>query len=378
MKKLLCTASILSAVLAISPIAQSMEVYNDEKNALNFSGNLSVYYLNAEEFDEINDGFSRFVFDYTNKLKYDWQGVAKVAWGVQLSSTGDSIFVGNNGLTSTGPTSDVIWLRQGFVGVQHEKYGRITLGKQWGVSYDIGGVTDVFEVFGADAQGTYNFGTDGGFSGTGRAEEAMQYKVNYQNFSFGLQYLPADQKVPSSDETANREIAFNDSFGLSIIYKAPYDIGLGLAYNSAELSLHDSLQNIVKAEDELITAHITYRSFANEGLHVAFVYTDMSNHDINDVGKLMNKSTGMELFSEYRFDNDFSLILGYNSLEDNSTIDLGSNGNYHLQYFILSAKYNWDDDFYIYLESKVDDSTLSNNSKAFAEDATAIGMMYTF
>ncbi len=57
MKKLLCTVSVLSAGLAISPIAQSMEVYNDEKNALNFSGNLSVYYLNAEEFDEVNDGF---------------------------------------------------------------------------------------------------------------------------------------------------------------------------------------------------------------------------------------------------------------------------------------------------------------------------------
>jgi predicted porin len=202
--------------------------------------------------------------------------------------------------------------------------------------------------------------------------------VNYQSFSFAAQFLPADQDVPASDDTANREIAFNDSFGVSFMYKMPFDIGLGLAYNTVELSLREQAKSILNAEDELLTAHITYRSFGNEGLHVAFVYTDMSNHDMNDVGELMNKSTGMELFSEYRFDNDFSLIFGFNSLEDNSTIDIGSNGNYHLQYFILSAKYNWDDNFYIYLESKIDDSTLSNNSKAFAEDATAIGMMYTF
>ena len=49
----------------------------------------------------------------------------------------------NNGLTSTGPTEDIIWLRQGYVGIANDNFGALTLGKQWSVTYDITGVTDV-------------------------------------------------------------------------------------------------------------------------------------------------------------------------------------------------------------------------------------------
>ena len=164
------------------PTATSLEIFKSDKTTFNFSGNLAVYYLKNHDTAEVNDGFSRYVFDISHNMKGDWQALAKLEWGVQLSNTDNQIFVNHNGLTSTGPADEAIWLRQGFVGFEHDDYGRFTLGKQWGVSYDIGGVTDWFEIFGASAQGTYNFGTDGGFSGTGRAEQAFQYRVNYKNY----------------------------------------------------------------------------------------------------------------------------------------------------------------------------------------------------
>jgi len=381
MKFPLFTAILLISTLVIAPIARSLELFKNDKTDFNFNGNLSVYYLKSNDHEEVNDGFSRYIFDLSHKIKYDWQALAKLEWGVQLSNTDDSIIVNHNGLTSTGPTSDSTWLRQGFVGVQHEQYGRFTLGKQWGVSYDVGGVTDWFEIFGAEAQGTYNFGTDGGFSGTGRAEQALQYKVNYKNFSFGTQYLASEDQLHASGENGEEFSAvlnFNNAYGFSVIYQTPYDIGVGVAYNKTKLSLAADGQTSQQVDDELITAHVTYRPYGSIGLHVALVYTDMTNHDINDVGQLMNKATGIELFSAYRFDNDISVILGYNSLKDNSTIDKGSDGTFHKEYFILSAKYHWDDDFYLYIESKLDQSTLSEQSTSLAEDATGIGMMFEF
>lgn len=381
MKTSLFTAISLSAAIVISPVAQSLELFKNEKTTLDFNGNLSVYYLKSNDHEEVNDGFSRYLFDMSHNIKYNWQAIAKLEWGVQISNTDDKIIVNHNGLTSTGPTSDSIWLRQGFVGVEHEKYGRFTLGKQWGVSYDVASVTDWFEIFGAEAQGTYNFGTDGGFSGSGRAEQALQYKVNYNNFSFGAQYLASEDQLHASGENGEEFSAvlnFNNAYAFSVIYQTPYDIGVGLAYNKAKLSLGADGQTSQQVDDELITANITYRPYGSLGLHVALVYTDMSNHDINDVGQLMNKATGIELFSAYRFDNDISLILGYNSLKDNSTIDKGSDGTFHKEYFILSAKYHWDDDFYLYIESKIDQSTLSEQSTSLAEDATGIGMMFEF
>lgn len=377
----LFTLVLALLILCTPPAAQSLALYKDDKTDFNLNGNLSVYYLKSKDHDEVNDGFSRFVLDLSHQIKYDWQAIAKLEWGVQISNTDDKIIVNHNGLTSTGPTSDSIWLRQGFVGVEHEQYGRFTLGKQWGVSYDVGSVTDWFEIFGAEAQGTYNFGTDGGFSGSGRAEQALQYKLNYKNFSFGMQYLASEDQLHTSGENGEEFSAilnFNNAYAFSFIYQAPFEIGLGLAYNKAKLSLSANGQMSRQFDDELITAHITYRNYGSTGLHVAFVYTDMTNHDINDVGQLMNKATGLELYSAYRFDNDISLILGYNSLEDNSNVGIGADGTFHKEYFILSAKYHWDDDFYLYIESKLDQSTLSEQTTSLAEDATGIGMMFEF
>jgi len=387
MKESILTAIIFTAAYVNAPIAHSLELFNNGESALDFKGNLSVYYIKSGETAEINDGFSRYTFDMSHQLKDNWQAMGLLEWGVQISRTGDQIFISNNGLTSTGATNDTTWLRLGYVGVEHETYGRFTMGKQWGVSYDVASVTDWFEVFGADAQGTYNFGTDGGFSGTGRAEQALQYKVNYQGLSFGAQYLVSDDEVRTSETPGideNFGVKFNDSYGLSVIYQAPFDIGLGLAYNKAKVSLIADIDDTKdysqspKVKDELITAHITYRPYGSLGLHVAAVFTDMTNHETNDVGQVMNKSKGIELFGAYRFDNDVSLIVGYNSLKDNSNTLVGSGNNYHLKYYLLSAKYHWDENFYLYIESKFDDSMLIAQESKLAENATGLGMMFVF
>lgn len=379
---LLGTAIFMGCII---PKVEAIELFNNEKTTLDFKGNLSVYYIQNGEVSEINDGFSRYTFDMSHKMKDDWKAVGLLEWGIQLSRTGDQIFVSNNGLTSTGPTKDTTWLRLGYVGIEHETYGRFTMGKQWGVSYDVGGVTDYFEVFGADAQGTYNYGTDGGFSGTGRAEQAIQYKVNYQNFSFGAQYLVSDDVVHTSEKPEEKfGVQFNNSYGLSVIYQAPFDLGFGLAYNRAKVSIVSDVNDpstfnqSPKVNDELTTAHITYRPYGSLGLHMALVLTDMTNHDINDEGKVMNKSSGIELFSAYRFDNDISLIVGYNSLKDNSKATFGRDKSFHQQYYILSAKYHWDEDFYLYIESKLDDSNFVHQGSVLSENATGIGMMFVF
>ena len=381
MKRQVLTLAAFSSFYLATPAANSIELFENEKSAFNFNGNLAVFYLRNDDTKEVNDGFSRFVFDFSHNMKDDWQAIATIIWGVKISNTDNQIVVNHDGLTSTGPSEETIWLRQGFVGFGHEKYGRFTLGKQWGVSYDVANVTDWFEIFGGVAQGTYNFGTDGGFSGAGRAEQAMQYRIQYNNLTFAAQYLVSNEQLElggDNGDGASAILNFTDSYGMSVLYKAPLDIGLGIAYNKAKLSLGADGESSNKIDDELITASITYREHNNPGWYVAFVYTDMSNHDYNDAGKVMNKAQGMELLTEYRFENDISLIYGYISLEDKSDSLVGSDGTYHRKYSILSAKYHWDDDFYIFLESKIDDSTLSVQGSDLAEDAIGIGMMFEF
>lgn len=380
-------ASALTGItLSFASTVQSIELYNDEKTSFDFKGNLSVYYLENGDVSEINDGFSRYVFDLKHELKNDWKALALLEWGVQISKTESSIVIDNNGLTSTGASTDTTWLRLGYVGFTHEKYGRFTVGKQWGLSYDVAGVTDYFEIFGAGAQGTYNFGTDGGFSGSGRAEQAIQYKVNYDDFTFGAQYLVSDDVIftePGDDEdklVSSAGVQFDNAYAMSVIYQAPYDISLGLAYNKAHVNLISGDIQSETLDDELITAHLTYGVYDSQGLHVALVLTDMKYHETNDVNQVMYDSTGIELYSVYRIE-DISYILGYISLKDNSNYEdsiLERDNSYHKNYYILSAKYHWSDNFYLFMEGKIDNSQYIEENSQLEENALGLGMMFVF
>lgn len=106
----------------------------------------------------------------------------------------------------------------------------------------------------------------------------------------------------------------------------------------------------------------------------------MKNHEQNDIQQLMSKSVGIELYSAYRFENDLALILGYNSLNDNypANATYGSTGGYHLNYGILGVNYYWDDEFYLFSEMRVDNSTHNKDSVVPTDNAIGLGMRYEF
>ncbi len=71
----------------------------------------------------------------------------------------------------------VFGARLGYVGVDFGPGGRIAIGKQWGVHFDVTGyTTEQFNVFGSEASATFTGGSDGGFLGSGRADEALSYR----------------------------------------------------------------------------------------------------------------------------------------------------------------------------------------------------------
>ncbi|MCJ8321842.1 MAG: porin [Colwellia sp.] len=377
-------SSLLASLIlgAFTYSSQAIEVFNNGKTDFNIEGNVSVFFVKNDEFSEISDGFSRYLFHTSHTMTNDWKALAKLEWGVQVSNTDNQIVVNHNGLTSTGPSEDNVWLRQGYVGVAHDKYGSFTMGKQWGVTYNITGVTDVFDIFGAEAAGVYNFGTDGGFSGTGRAEQAMQYNWSNDKLTIGVQYQATEEIIDLAalgDDEPEAIVNFSNSYGFSLVYQAPYSIGLGIGYNKAKISLSQQpLNNVSSLNDISISAHITYSHLRAKGFQMSLVYAAMENHEWNDAGKVMNKSTGIELHSSYRFDNDIALVLGFNSLKDDSKADFGSNGLFHKKYIVVGAKYHWIEEFHLYTEFKIDSSTASDQGVDLSEDAFGIGMAYEF
>lgn len=78
--------------------------------------------------------------------------------------------------------------RLGYLGADLGKWGSFVLGKQRSIYYDITSYTDRFNVFGGGASATYTAGTDGGYTGTGRADQAFTYRNRTGRFSYGAQF----------------------------------------------------------------------------------------------------------------------------------------------------------------------------------------------
>ena len=104
---------------------------------------------------------------------------AGAEWGVNLvrsetqfnlSASGDGEF----GVVDT-ETNPLFTARLGSIGIDFGPAGRIAMGKQTAVHYDVTSyTTDRFNVFGGQGTSTYVAGTDGGETGTGFADRVVE------------------------------------------------------------------------------------------------------------------------------------------------------------------------------------------------------------
>jgi predicted porin len=156
---------------------------------------------------------------------------ATTEWGVSLVR-GGQVF-NAVGTTAGGgfPTLEnpqagqVFGYRLGNVGVDFGPFGRIAVGTQWAVHTDVTlYTTDQFVVFGSQASATYTAGTDGGFLGTGRADQTVTYHgtiFNVLRLGGQLQFRTAD-----NSETF-------DGAGLSLQLTVLPGVRLGVAYTKS-------------------------------------------------------------------------------------------------------------------------------------------------
>jgi predicted porin len=176
---------------------------------------------------EVQDNASWIGLDFSTRGPVKF--FALTEWGVNLMRGGQEFNAGAN--TDTGfpelndaQADQVLSARLGYVGVDFGSYGRIAVGKQWGVNTDVAFYsTERFHVFGSQASTTYTAGTDGGITGTGRADQVITYRntvLDYFRVGGQLQFRTAD----------NRQAV--DGYGASVQVLLP-GASAGAAYTRA-------------------------------------------------------------------------------------------------------------------------------------------------
>lgn len=324
---------------------------------------------------EIQDARSRIGFQY--ETGEDIRLFADAEWSVNLTANPSTFYPGettNSGILLLNTTrGSVFGTRLGYVGVDFGRPGRVSIGKQWGVHYDVTSYTDAFNVFGAEASVTFNAGTDGGFMGTGRADDSIVYRNRlFDTVDLGLQV-----QMRNVD---NGEVI--DGFGASLRAGILPGLEFGVTYTTAlwDDSIKGSLVGL-QGDAEYGALGVKYES---DRLRLAGVYAKQRNGDLARIPVTVGEEsvlvpvafdgTGVELAARYQLGR-LGLLggwLGYRPDKGTELLDPDA----ELRYLILGADYRRNQSALFFAEYRFADGT--DFVGAPGEDVFALGFQYRF
>jgi predicted porin len=272
----------------------------------------------------------------------------------------------------TQETQPVFAARLGFLGVDFGKFGRLSFGKQNSTHYDITQyTTDRFNVFGGQSTTTYVAQTDGGQSGTGRADQTILYHLPFAKiFEFGAQ---------GQLRTADTPQAFN-GFGFSLQAAVRSGLKLGGAYNKTYFNpqFTNTILNGGGTDYWTLGAKGDWHSLEwgavwarqNNG-DIAFVSVPAAGPEPLAVGF---SASGVEIYARLKV-GKFRVVGGF---EDYIPRDLNPliNKDFKTRYAIVGAEWYFSKSGYAFLESRLGDSVDAQGNGI--SNAAAIGFRYDF
>jgi predicted porin len=300
-----------NAAPVVDVVPTDVDPRNSRDSALSTYARLGVVTALADGEAQVQDSGSRLRFDYSSAG--DQRFFAAAEWAVNLTTSTSTI---NPGETTDGgflsleeSGGDVLGARLGYVGIDLDDYGTLTLGKQWSVYYDVTGYTDAFNAFGAEATATFNSQTDGGFTGTGRADGALVYRNSFFNIlDMGVQVQMRDLD--------NEE--FVDGYGLSARARVLPRLEIGVSY--VRSVIHDSVKGTIAGiedDSEYRSVGLRYR---NDRLTLSAVYAEQRNGDVARFPSFLDglpisvtevfDADGVEFFGRYEF-GSFGVVGGF-------------------------------------------------------------------
>jgi len=301
-------------------------------------------------------------------LKGDWaisddgkyKMFTKIEFGLNLAKRDDYVSFSADPGNSAGKVMQSVFIRQGFIGVS-TPYGNISIGRQWGVNYTLSGNIDDMYLGGGYAIGVYSAGTDGGISGTGRADQSLKYEYTNDKFYFGAQ-------SQLRNISANDQFYF-DTYGFASYYKLDF-FKIGASYNKVLDGVENPTPTEAKINDELITALIDFRF---EDFHFGIMPEYFVNHEKNDVDSFYT-GYGTEYSFRYHFGKDKKWRIIQNSY---FLISDDKDSKYFLNSFTFNLARRFNDNVAVIVGFTFDNSVNHDGSRPY-NHIVGIGFYYNF
>jgi predicted porin len=281
-----------------------------------------------------------------------------------------------NANNPSGGRGDTFFRRLLYVGYESPDFFLIA-GKAWSVYYKVTGFTDRFSGTGGSASGTYNAGTDGGYTGTGRAENTLQTRMlidflpqrwGIEPFSLNIQ-LQDGEPIPGL-----KGHRYGRALGLSALLATREHFSFGVAYNHARVPDSNDPELRSRGIDGDATALALGARWFDDDWYLATVIARLLNHEATDEDNYFD-GWGWELYAQYRLRGKWWLTGGWNWLRPDADQPLA--GDYRVKYGVLGLRYALKGfDRYLYLNLR-GDSSLNQDGSGLGDVVTA-GLRWNF
>ena len=396
------TALFVAGMIAI-PTANAIEIYNDQTNSVTVGGFIDARIINTQGETEVVNGASRINFDFKRQLKNGWQAFALLEWGVNPVGSSDIVY--SNRFESI--QDEFLYNRLGYVGLKHDDYGQVTLGKQWGAWYDVVYNTNYSLVWDGNAAGVYTYNKDdGAVNGTGRGDKVLQYRNTWGDFHLALQAQLKSDEFYTCDivdisrsscevlwnqgNNAAQKVEFNSTYGAALTYSVSPNLKVTAGVNRGQFDIVYAGGRNQSVNDLIYGMGITYGDFYKTGWYASANINKNENHDTDNLGRLIKDAVGLESILSYRFDNDIRTFVAYNVFDAGSDYVIQPNFNadpedvFKRQFAVIGAHYFMAEDTILYIEARKDFSDFSSNDaeqeaqmSQTEDDGIAIGFNYT-
>ena len=322
-----------------SELAETPEAVIAEPDALQLYGSLRIRYRDTGAGTFWGDGGSRFGVSGRWQFKPKTWLIGRGEAGFNLLDTADLLF--NRGDRPPGSKlGDEVFLRLLYLGIETPNIN-VTAGKNWSSYYRVSSFTDRFQGTGASASGTYNAGTDGGYTGTGRADNVLQSRGLLGSFgptsilkplNINLQ-VQHGRPIPRTDG-----FNYKTTIGVSSVLETDEGVAVGVAYNHANIDEADLPALSTIGIDGDATAAIVGVRWYGDDWFFGTVVSRLNNHETTS-RNIYFDGTGWEVYAQYRVFRKWWLVGGWNKLEPDSGETQA--GDFNIDYNVIGVRYSF-------------------------------------
>lgn len=349
----------------VEKIDSPEEVKREKDLLLNAYASLRYRYRQYEGESLFGDSDTRIGGGVSWRFDKHWRVFANAEIGISLLDEADALI--NQGGTGDHSFGDTISRRLLYVGIETPRT-TWSFGKNWSTYYQVSFFTDRFQGTGGSASGTYNAGTDGGPTGTGRADQVLQTRLHLPRITNIIDSKPINvnvqlqhgRPIPHIDDKN-----YGTAIGLSAKFATTTDFSAGLAYNFASISNNQDPEFRAAGIDGDDHALLFGVKWFNDDWYLGTTISRLLNHETTDENVYFDGS-GWEVYAQRRFLARWWLVGGWNWLRPDS--DQKQAGEYEIKYGVLGIRYTFDD----FRRMLYANTQLSGGSKANGENLSNI------